>query len=644
VKVALYIRRSTNERLQADSLKVQEQILRTYAREHEMEIVETFTDSASGTSTKHRTAFLGMVERITHGPSFSAVLVRDVSRFGRFFDVDEGAFFEVLFLGHGVKTVYCEEVFASDTSPMASLVKSVRRVMASEYSRDRSRLVRYAQSRAARLGFHSGGPPPFGMGRVMVTAGGRHVQALVRGEWKALSNHRVRLVAGDPEGVATIRRIFDLYDRDGLEASAIVTTLNGAGVRSSHGSRWYDSGVRAVLSNSRYAGLGRYRPQRSGLSDPLPVGQVEGLTVRDAPGHEAIIDLAQFRRVEARLNRGTARRSSEVLAAEARAAFEENGCVEPAMLDHLPLHCCWGTYKVRFPRGIDQALEQAFASEIADRTAGIVELLQGAMDLTQREGVWIADATIRIHIQAAFPHRRWTGVFWLAHRPPIDCDAVICTCIDRSHADQVPLYLVRSDQLANRPQGLYLRCDGRGHGPRFRVTSDTLAERVAHLRYTSGGASEMRLLQTARAHPLVNFEQLSRELEWPYHVIRKMYWSLLARGEWFPPLRRRAGRLVEIVCARCGKSRMELPTRALLLRSELCFRCATTRPRRLVRIRCPRCGREAERYPAAVKQLSSGAQTVCRLCRMRAGIKPAPVEGNSALGRASGALKGVTME
>ena len=52
MNVALYIRRSTNERLQADSLKVQEQVLRAYAREHGMEIVETFTDSASGTSTK----------------------------------------------------------------------------------------------------------------------------------------------------------------------------------------------------------------------------------------------------------------------------------------------------------------------------------------------------------------------------------------------------------------------------------------------------------------------------------------------------------------------------------------------------------------------------------------------------------------
>lgn len=629
MKVALYLRRSTNERLQADSLRVQEQVLRAYAREHGMEIVETFTDSASGTSTKHRAAFLRMVERITHGAPFGAVLVRDVSRFGRFFDVDEGAFFEVLFLGHGVKTVYCEEVFTSDTSPMASLIKGVRRVMASEYSRDRSRLVRYAQSRATRLGFHSGGPPPYGMQRVMVTSDGRHVQALARGEWKALSNHRTRLVAGDPEAVATIRRIFALYDEGGMGATSIVRILNDAGVRSPQGSRWYEPGVLGILQNSTYAGLGRYRPQRRGLSDPLPASQVEDLTVRDAPGHEAIIDLAQFRRVEARMNRRTGRRSSETLAAEARAGFEQHGCVEPAMLDHLPLHCSWGTYKGRFSRGVDEALQLAYASDLVERTTGFVECLQGAMDMVEGDGVWIADGTLRIRIEAVFPHRRRTGMFWRIRRPSIGADVVICTPFGGSCSDRVDLFLVRPDQFACRPRGLSLRCDGRGDATRFCVSPEALADRVARMRYTSGEASERRLLQEARAKPLVSFAGLARTLDWPCHAVRTLYWKLVARGEWFPPLKYRAGRRVEVVCERCGKSRMTEPTRARLLRSGLCFKCAVAgprpmpmpRPRHCLQVCCPRCGRVAERWPSAVAKLSSGARTVCRNCRTHKGLK-----------------------
>lgn len=621
MNVALYIRRSTNERLQADSLKVQEQVLRAYAREHSMEIVETFTDSASGTSTKHRAAFLRMVEKITHGAPFEAVLVRDVSRFGRFFDMDEGAFFEVLFLGHGVRTVYCEEAFAQDTSPMACLVKGVRRVMASEYSRDRSRLVRYAQSRATRLGFHAGGPPPYGMRRVMVTPGGRKVRPLRPGEWKALSNYRIRLVPGDPEAVATVRRIFDLYDKEGLGVTAIAAILNEAGVPGPQGERWWEPAVAGVLTNSRYAGLASYRPRRKGLSDPLPASQVEDLTVQGAPGHEPVIDLAQFRRVEARMSRQTRRRSSETLALDAREAFEKHGCVEPAMLRRLPVHCSWGTYKVRFRRGVDEALGRAYAGEVAQGTAAIVDLLREGMDLTHGDGVWIADGTIRVHVQPVFPHRRRTGVFWLVRRPPVECDAVIGTCIDGRRTDRQDLLLLRSDQLSHRTQGLYLRYDGRKRAGRFGVSPEVLAARVARMRFTCREASDDRMLREARARELVNFAELARALDWPYHIVRTKYWRLLAKGEWLPPLMKRAGRRVEVVCSGCGKGRWMEPARALLLRSDLCFACATKRPKHRVEIHCPRCGRVAERWPSAVQKLSSGAETVCRRCRMTGGIK-----------------------
>jgi hypothetical protein len=59
----------------------------------------------------------------------------------------------------------------------------------------------------------------------MVTPTGEHVRPLERGEWKALANHRTRLVGGDPEAVATVRRIFDLFDRAGLGVPAMVASL-----------------------------------------------------------------------------------------------------------------------------------------------------------------------------------------------------------------------------------------------------------------------------------------------------------------------------------------------------------------------------------------------------------------------------------
>jgi hypothetical protein len=90
-------------------------------------------------------------------------------------------------------------------------------------------------------------PPPYGMRRVMVTPNGRHVQDLAPGEWKALSSHRTRLVSGDAAAVATVRRIFDLYDREAQSVGAIARVLNDENVRSPHGSRWYEPTVASVL-------------------------------------------------------------------------------------------------------------------------------------------------------------------------------------------------------------------------------------------------------------------------------------------------------------------------------------------------------------------------------------------------------------
>ena len=457
------------------------------------------------------------------------------------------------------------------------------------------------------------------MRRVMIEPSGRHVQNLAKGEWKALTNHRTRLVAGDPDAIAVVRRIFDLYDLAGHGVSRIVEILNDEGVPSPHGSRWYEPTVAGVLSNSVYAGLGHYTPKRKGLSDPLPVSQVEDLRVRDAAGHESIISLNQFRRVEEKRNALTQRRLNSALAVDARTAFELHGCVEPAMLNRLPTHCSWATYRQRFPRGVDEALEVAFAAEIAERSETILDVLRDAFSLTPDNGRWLLDGTLRLALVPLFAHRRHSGLFWRILAPQVAADIVLAFD-PQARGGEGHVFLVRCDQLVTRPRGLFFRLDGTRTAPRDTVPLHTLNERMRALRYTAGAASEAMLLAAARAKSLVNFAELARELDWPHHAVRNLYWKLLARGEWFPPRKFRAGRLLEISCGRCGTTRWERPNRALALKTDRCITCMKTRPRHRIMITCPTCGRTAERWPSAVKKLSNGAATVCRSCRIRSSL------------------------
>ena len=65
----------------------------------------------------------------------------DISRWGRFQDADESAYYEYLCRRSGIEVRYCTEPFENDGSPMATIMKSVKRAMAGEYSRELSNKV-----------------------------------------------------------------------------------------------------------------------------------------------------------------------------------------------------------------------------------------------------------------------------------------------------------------------------------------------------------------------------------------------------------------------------------------------------------------------------------------------------------------------
>jgi DNA invertase Pin-like site-specific DNA recombinase len=154
VPAALYLRRSTNAELQAESLEIQEEILRKHSGTSGFSIVKVYRESASGRDAEGRDQFQQLIEDVTSGNAdYEAILVRDVSRWGRFDNIDESAYYDFLCFRHGVEVVYVEESFARDAGPYAALQKSMKRVMAADFSREKSRIITHGKRRAAALGF-----------------------------------------------------------------------------------------------------------------------------------------------------------------------------------------------------------------------------------------------------------------------------------------------------------------------------------------------------------------------------------------------------------------------------------------------------------------------------------------------------------
>src|SRR3546814_11500702 len=96
---------------------------------------------------------------------FEAILVYDVSRWGRFQDPDEAAHYELRCKRAGIAVHYVAEQFENDGTIGSSIIKTVKRAMAGEYSRELSVKVFKGQCRLITLGYRQGGAAGFGLRR-----------------------------------------------------------------------------------------------------------------------------------------------------------------------------------------------------------------------------------------------------------------------------------------------------------------------------------------------------------------------------------------------------------------------------------------------------------------------------------------------
>ena len=114
IPAAQYLRVSTER--QEYSLDCQSTRIATYAQENGFAICQTYCDEAkSGLEIGRRTGLSQLLQDVVGGKQpYKAILVYDVSRWGRFQDPDEAAHYEFLCKAAGVSVHYCAEQFSND--------------------------------------------------------------------------------------------------------------------------------------------------------------------------------------------------------------------------------------------------------------------------------------------------------------------------------------------------------------------------------------------------------------------------------------------------------------------------------------------------------------------------------------------------
>ena len=201
IRAAQYVRMSTEH--QKYSTENQSEAIQNYAAQRGIEIVRTYADEGkSGLSLGGRDALKRLIDDVqAKRTDFTTILVYDISRWGRFQDADESAYYEYICKRSGISVQYCAEQFENDGSPVSTIVKGVKRAMAGEYSRELSVKVFAGQSRLIELGYRQGGPAGYGLRRNLVDQAGASKGELSRGEHKSIQTDRVVLIPGPREEI-----------------------------------------------------------------------------------------------------------------------------------------------------------------------------------------------------------------------------------------------------------------------------------------------------------------------------------------------------------------------------------------------------------------------------------------------------------
>jgi DNA invertase Pin-like site-specific DNA recombinase len=353
-KAAMYVRASTD--YQKYSLENQISKIQKYADRNKIEVIVIYADKGkSGLNLHGREALKGMlIESQSEHAEFNMILVLDVSRWGRFQDADESAYYEYACRKVGIDVHYVAEQFNNNHDSISTIIKGIKRAMAAEFSRELSAKVFIGQCKVLENGFKLGGPTAYGYRRMLVDKDGNHKVLMKIGEIKNLQTDRVILIHGPEKEIEIVKWMFQSIADKKLTEYEIAKNLNKRGIKPPFSKEWTTPSVRRLLTNEKY--IGNYvfnkcsfklRKKRV-LNDP-------SIWVRSNSAFKGIIESELFYKVQKVIENREYYISDEVLIDRLKSLYEKYGYLTAKLInstnrtrrtkEYVP---CSNTYITRF--------------------------------------------------------------------------------------------------------------------------------------------------------------------------------------------------------------------------------------------------------------------------------------------------------
>ncbi len=346
-RAVAYLRMSTEH--QQYSTDNQMAVIERYAADNDMELVATYSDEArSGLRYDTRPGMQQMLADAQKADSgFDAILVYDISRWGRFQDQDEAAALEFACRKARVQVHYCMDQFVNDGSPMSTVMKSLGRYMAADYSSKLSEKVFAGQCRLIRLGFRQGGAAGYGLRRMRIDQNREPQGVLDRGQRKSLQTDRVILVPGPEEEVENVRWMYRQFVDGGKLEAEIASLLNERGIRTDLGQPWTRGTVHQVLINEKYIGHNVYNRHSYKLKGTHKDNPKEEW-VRADGAFEPIVDQSLFFTAQGMIRERNRRFSDDEMLDRLKRLLKKKGFLSGFVIDEADNMPSSGTYAARF--------------------------------------------------------------------------------------------------------------------------------------------------------------------------------------------------------------------------------------------------------------------------------------------------------
>lgn len=347
ILAAQYVRMSTDH--QQYSTLNQSDKIQEYANKHNIKIIKTYADDGkSGLSLNGRSGLQQLIHDVeSHQNEFKVILVYDVSRWGRFQDADESAYYEYICKRAGINIIYCAEQFANDGTNFSNVMKSFKRTMAGEYSRELSNKVFIGQCRLIEMGFRQGGTAGYGLRRALIDQQGNFKTLLKMGEHKSFQMDRVILVAGPKEETKVIQQIYEWFIQDNLSETQIAEKLNLQNIKTDFNRAWTRNTVHEILTNEKYIGNNVFNKKSFKLKK-IHISNPQEQWIRKDQAFEAIVPLDMFYTAQGIIRERSRKYSDDELLDLLKILYQKHGFLSGLIINESENTPTTGVYSNRF--------------------------------------------------------------------------------------------------------------------------------------------------------------------------------------------------------------------------------------------------------------------------------------------------------